>query len=66
MDVKLIVACLGIIVFLFVAIGAGIAGVWPLFLAGILLTAVAIACALMMGERWRSITEARAQRSRRR
>jgi hypothetical protein len=65
LNVKVIVACVGIVVFLAVALGAGIARMWPLFLVGVVLTAVAIAYALMMGERWRSISEARSARRRR-
>lgn len=50
LNVRLIVSCVAFIVLLAFTLGAGISQAWPLFLAGIALTAVAAACALVTGE----------------
>jgi hypothetical protein len=50
LNIRLIVSCIAFIVLLALTLGAGISQKWPLFLAGIVLTAVAAACALVTGE----------------
>jgi predicted membrane channel-forming protein YqfA (hemolysin III family) len=65
LNVRLIVACLAFIVFLFGTLAAGIAQVWPLFLVGVVLTAASVAYALVTGEWWRTATERETRRSRR-
>ncbi|WP_344915427.1 hypothetical protein [Streptosporangium oxazolinicum] len=50
LNVRLIVSCIAFIVLLALTLGAGISQRWPLFLAGLALTAVAAACALITGE----------------
>ena len=50
LNIRLIVSCIAFIVLLAFTLGAGISQRWPLFLVGIVLTAVAAACALVTGE----------------
>jgi hypothetical protein len=50
LNIRLIVSCIAFIVLLALTLGAGISQRWPLFLAGLVLTAVAAACALVTGE----------------
>ncbi|MDP9842847.1 hypothetical protein [Streptosporangium lutulentum] len=50
LNVWLIVSCIAFIVLLALTLGAGISQRWPLFLASIVLTAVAATCALVTGE----------------
>ncbi|MFF5111300.1 hypothetical protein [Streptosporangium sp. NPDC000509] len=50
LNARLIVSCIAFIVLLALTLGAGISQRWPLFLAGIALTALAAAYALVTGE----------------
>ncbi|MDH2424615.1 hypothetical protein [Sphaerisporangium sp. TRM90804] len=53
-NVRLIVACVGLIVFLALAVYAAIGQNWPLFFVAVALTALSAAAAMVMGEWWRA------------
>ncbi|WP_214414412.1 hypothetical protein [Sphaerisporangium fuscum] len=53
-NIRAIVACFAFILFLAVALYAGIEQVWPLFMGAVALTAISAAYALVVGEWWRT------------
>ncbi|MFI6452714.1 hypothetical protein ACIBF6_14265 [Streptosporangium amethystogenes] len=63
LNARLIISCIAFIILLTLTLGAGIAQTWPLFLAGIALTAVAATCALVTGERLTTLRRGGSTRS---
>ncbi|MFB9681987.1 hypothetical protein [Streptosporangium vulgare] len=63
LNFRLITSCVAFIVLLALTLGAGISQAWPLFLAGLALTAVAAACALVTGEWLATLRRGRSPRS---